>query len=220
MSPKGIIRWLFVGNTDVSFGQLLRTIDEYWTCGIGKRARPSGAFRHAPQRRAMPGHIGRRTVEDIRDLAPHPDDIDQFLSNAKSAQERCDGLAFATIDKSGGGQVAGSTRFMKADLPNKRIEIRFTFLGKTWQRSRINTEAKLLMHTHAFETLGFNRVELLTDYLNTASRRAISWLGAKEEGILRNHLIMPDGMERDSVLFSIVKNEWPGVKQNLEYKLG
>jgi RimJ/RimL family protein N-acetyltransferase len=152
-------------------------------------------------------------------LVPHPDDIDQFLSNAKSAQERGDGLTFATIDKSGNGQIAGSTRFMKADLPNKRVEIGFTFLGKTWQRSRINTEAKLLMLTHAFETLEMNRVELLTDYLNTASRRAISRLGAKEEGILRNHMLMPDGRERDSVLFSIVKNEWPGVKQNLEYKL-
>jgi len=152
-------------------------------------------------------------------LVPHPDDIDQFLSNAKSAQERGDGLTFATIDKSDNSKIAGSTRFMKADLANKRVEIGFTFLGKTWQRSSINTEAKLLMLTHAFETLEMNRVELLTDYLNTASRRAILRLGAKEEGILRNHMVMPDGRERDSVLFSIVKNEWPGVKQNLEYKL-
>lgn len=152
-------------------------------------------------------------------IVPHPNDIDQFLSNAKNAHERGDGLAFATIDKSANGQVAGSTRFMKADLPNKRIEIGFTFLGKTWQRSRINTEAKLLMLAHAFESLGLNRVELLTDYLNDASRRAILRLGAKEEGILRNHMVMPDGRERDSVLYSIVKSDWPGVKQNLSSKL-
>ena len=152
-------------------------------------------------------------------IVPHPDDIDQFLSNATSAHERGEGLAFATIDKSRNGQVAGSTRFMNANLPNRRVEIGFTFLGKTWQRSPINTEAKLLMLTHAFETLELNRVELMTDYLNTASRQAILRLGAKEEGVLRNHVVMPNGRVRDTVVFSIVKNEWPGVKQNLEYKL-
>ena len=152
-------------------------------------------------------------------IVPHPDDIDQFLANAKSANERGEGLTFATIDKRSNGQVAGSTRFMAANLPNKVVEIGFTFLGKSWQRSPINTEAKLLMLTHAFETLGMNRVELRTDYLNTASRQAILRLGAKEEGILRNHMVMADGRIRDTVVFSILKNEWPGVKQNLNYKL-
>ena len=152
-------------------------------------------------------------------IVPHPGEIDQFLANAKSAQERGDGLAFATIAKGGNDQIAGSTRFMKADLPNKRIEIGFTFLGKTWQRSPINTEAKLLMLAHAFETLELNRVELLTDYLNDSSRQAILRLGAKEEGVLRNHMVMPDGRVRDSVIYSIVKGDWPGVKQNLEHKL-
>jgi RimJ/RimL family protein N-acetyltransferase len=109
---------------------------------------------------------------------------------------------------------------MNANLANKRVEIGFTFLGRTWQRSRTNTEAKLLMLTHAFETLGLNRVELMTDYLNDASRRAILRLGAKVEGVLRNHVVMPNGRVRDTVVFSILKNEWPGVKQNLEYKLG
>ncbi len=92
-------------------------------------------------------------------IVPHPDDIGQFLANAKSAHERGEGLAFATIDKRSNDQVAGSTRFMNANLPNKGVEIGFTFLGKSWQRSPINTEAKLLMLTHAFETLGLNRVE-------------------------------------------------------------
>lgn len=152
-------------------------------------------------------------------IVPHPNDIDQFLANAKSAHERGEGLAFATIDKSRNAQVAGSTRFMNANLPNKRVEIGFTFLGKTWQRSPVNTEAKLLMLTHAFETLGLNRVAFRTDYLNTASRQAILRLGAKEEGVLRNHMVMSDGRIRDTVVFSILKNEWPGVKQNLNYKL-
>ena len=153
-------------------------------------------------------------------IVPHPDDIDQFLSNAKSAHERGEGLAFATIAKGGNDQVVGSTRFMNANLANTRVEIGFTFLGKTWQRSPINTEAKLLMLTHAFESLQLNRVELMTDYLNTPSRQAILRLGAKEEGVRRNYMVMPNGRVRDSVVFSILKNEWPGVKQNLEYKLG
>ena len=152
-------------------------------------------------------------------LVPHPDKIDEFLNNANLAHESGDGLAFATIDKVT-NRIAGSTRFMKANLPNKRIEIGFTFLGKSWQRTRINTEAKLLMLTHAFEVLDLNRVELLTDYLNNTSRQAIMRLGAKEEGTLRNHMVMPDGRVRDSVLYSIIKNEWPGVRQHLTMKLG
>jgi RimJ/RimL family protein N-acetyltransferase len=108
---------------------------------------------------------------------------------------------------------------MKADLPNKRVEIGATFLAKSFQRTRVNTEAKLLMLTHAFEMLELNRVEFITNYLNTSSRNAILRLGAKEEGIMRNHMVMPDGCIRDSVLFSIIKHEWPGVKQNLLYRL-
>ena len=153
-------------------------------------------------------------------IVPHPDGIDQFLANAKSAHERGEGLAFATIAKGANDQVAGSTRFMAANLAHKRVEIGFTFLGKTWQRSPINTEAKLLMLTHAFESLQLNREEFMTDYLNTSSRQAILRLGAKEEGVRRNHMVMPNGRVRDSVVFSILKNEWPGVKQNLEYKIG
>jgi RimJ/RimL family protein N-acetyltransferase len=151
-------------------------------------------------------------------LVPHPGAIDTFLNDAQQAYEAGDGLAFATIDRAT-NRIAGSTRFMKATLPHRRIEIGFTFLGKSWQRTSCNTEAKLLMLTHAFETLGMNRVELLTDYLNEKSRRAIMRLGAKEEGILRNHMVMPNGRVRDSVLYSVTKNEWPGVKQNLLFRL-
>ncbi len=131
-------------------------------------------------------------------LVPHVNDIDGFFQNAFTAHESGDGLAFATIDEAT-NKVAGSTRFMKAHLPYKRVEIGFTFLGKSFQRTKINTEAKLLMLTHAFEALSLNRVELLTDYLNTKSRNAILRLGAKQEGVLRNHMVMPDGRVRDSV---------------------
>lgn len=151
-------------------------------------------------------------------LVPRVEGIDQFIENAISAYDSEDGLAFATIDKVS-GRVVGSTRFMKANLPNKRVEIGFTFIAKSYQKTMINTEAKLLMLTHAFETLQLNRIEFLTDYLNHTSRNAILRLGAKEEGILRNHMVMPDGRVRDSVLFSITNNEWAGVKQNLSYKL-
>ncbi len=151
-------------------------------------------------------------------LVPNPDDVPAFIKQAEADFHNGISLAFATIDIAS-GKVVGSTRFMKADIPNKRIEIGFTFIAASYQKSRINTEAKLLMLTHAFETLGMNRVELLTDYLNTNSRRAILRLGAKEEGILRNHMVMPNGRVRDSVLFSIIANEWAGVKLNLQDKL-
>ncbi|GGY85718.1 N-acetyltransferase [Cellvibrio zantedeschiae] len=151
-------------------------------------------------------------------LVPHPNDLDVFFDNAQTLFEQGDGLTFAIIDKHN-TKVVGSTRFMKANLANKRVEIGYSFLGKSWQKTLFNTEAKLLLLTHAFENLNFNRVEFLTDYLNSTSRQAILRLGAKEEGILRSHMVMPDGRVRDSVLYSIVKHEWPGVKQNLLYKL-
>ncbi len=151
-------------------------------------------------------------------LVPHTKDIDAFIENALLAYESGEGITFAIIDKKS-NKVAGSTRFMKANLPYKRVEIGFTFLGKSWQRTRINTEAKLLMLTHAFEKMNLNRVELLTDVLNTKSRNAILRLGAKEEGVLRNHMVMPDGRVRDSILYSIIKNEWNVVKENLSCKL-
>ncbi|RYY73786.1 MAG: N-acetyltransferase [Gammaproteobacteria bacterium] len=151
-------------------------------------------------------------------LVPPLDQIDLFFENAQTAFEAGDGLVFATIDKST-GKVAGSTRFMKANLPNKRLEIGFTFLGKTWQKTNINTEAKLLMLSHAFEAMNLNRVEFLTDYFNNTSRNAILRLGAKEEGLLRSHMVMPNGRVRDSMLYSIVRHEWDGVKLHLSEKL-
>ncbi len=151
-------------------------------------------------------------------LVPHPDQLDAFFAQADDWYNTGESLAFATIDKRS-GKIAGSTRFMKANLPNKRVEIGFTFLGESWQRTPVNTEAKLLMLQHAFETLGLNRVELLTDFLNSKSRAAIARLGAKEEGVLRSHMVMPNGRVRDSVLFSITNHEWRGVKENLQFKL-
>lgn len=152
-------------------------------------------------------------------LVPHPTAIKTFFEFAEKSFHHGDGITFAIVDKHT-NQIAGSTRFMKANLAYKRVEIGYTFLGQSWQRTRVNTEAKLLMLTHAFEYMDLNRVELLTDYLNSRSRKAILRLGAKEEGILRSHMVMPDGRVRDSVIYSIIKNEWPGIKQHLKFLLG
>jgi RimJ/RimL family protein N-acetyltransferase len=151
-------------------------------------------------------------------VVPHPQELDAFFTAADDAFAAGRELAFATVDKASGA-VAGSTRFRCIDVAHKRAEIGFTFLGKSWQRTHVNTEAKYLMLTHAFETWQLNRVELLTDVLNTASRNAIARIGAKQEGVLRSHMVMRDGRIRDSVIFSIVKSEWPGVKAMLEEKL-
>jgi RimJ/RimL family protein N-acetyltransferase len=151
-------------------------------------------------------------------IVPRAEGIDEFIENAISAHLKEDGLAFATVDLAS-GRVVGSTRFMRANLHNKRVEIGFTFIAKSFQKTLVNTEAKLLMLTHAFEVMQLNRVEFITDYLNNTSRNAILRLGAKQEGVLRNHMVMLDGRVRDSVLFSITNHEWTGVKQNLSYKL-
>src|SRR5690606_569251 len=151
-------------------------------------------------------------------LVPPPDQLDTFLADAESAFRAGDGLTFATID-SASGRIAGSTRFMRASVADKRVEVGFTFLGNSWQKTALNTAAKLLMLAHAFDDRGMNRGELITDLLNSNPRRAIARLGAKEEGVLRSHRIMPDGRVRDSVIYSILKHEWPGLKQHLLFKL-
>ncbi|MCX5207958.1 GNAT family N-acetyltransferase [Kitasatospora sp. NBC_00240] len=147
-------------------------------------------------------------------FVPHPDDVGAFIDQALAAHRAGEQLAFATVD-SVTGKVAGSTRLMAVNLPFRRLEIGFTFLGRSWQRTAVNTEAKLLMLTHVFEELGLNRVEFLTDFRNSASRAAIARLGATQEGVLRSHMVMRDGFVRDSVLFSITAAEWPESKLRL-----
>jgi len=147
-------------------------------------------------------------------VVPHPKDLPQFFDFAEAQFEAGLELAFATIDQAS-GKVVGSTRYRCFEPTHKRVEIGFTFISQSWQRSYINTEAKYLMLQHAFEDLNLNRVELLTDVLNTKSRAAIERLGAKAEGIVRSHMVMRDGRVRDSALYSIVASEWPAVKAKL-----
>ena len=105
------------------------------------------------------------------------------------------------------------------DPANRRVEIGWTFIAPSWQRTRVNTETKYLMLQYAFETLNCIRVELKTDSLNVRSRAAILRLGATEEGTLRNHMIVAGGRIRHTVYFSIIDSEWPGIKASLENKL-
>lgn len=116
-------------------------------------------------------------------------------------------------------QIVGTTRFYEIFPDDRKAAIGYTWLSRSAQRSPINTEAKLLLLTHAFETWQLVRVELITDVRNEQSRAAILRLGAKQEGILRKHLILPSGRVRDSVVFSIVDEEWAQVKTSLEVKL-
>jgi RimJ/RimL family protein N-acetyltransferase len=124
----------------------------------------------------------------------------------------------ATFERTS-GNIVGTTRYMNMDLANRKVEIGSTWIAPPWQRTVINTEAKYLMLRHAFENWKCLRVELKTDSMNQRSRQAILRLGAKEEGTLRKHMLTWDGRQRDSVYFSILDTEWPGVKAELERKL-
>ena len=132
------------------------------------------------------------------------------LANAEAGTER----PFATIDLAS-GRAVGSSRYMSIVPEHKRLEIGWTWLATSAQRTGINREAKLLQLTHAFETLGANRVEFKTHVRNERSRTAIAGIGATFEGVFRSHSIMPDGSIRDSAYFSVIAPEWPDVKARL-----
>jgi RimJ/RimL family protein N-acetyltransferase len=123
------------------------------------------------------------------------------------------------IEDIASGEAIGATRFWKLDPANRTVEIGHTWISASYQRTMVNTEMKLLMLTYAFETLGCVRVQFQTDELNAKSRAAITRLGAKEEGVLRNERIMPDGRIRNTVMFSILDSEWPDVKSRLVARL-
>ena len=144
-----------------------------------------------------------------------PEDMRAYMQTALQWQKEGTALPFVTIEKRS-GRVVGSTRFMNIDKPHRRVEIGSTWISKPWQRTAVNTEAKYLMLRHAFETLGCIRVELKTDSLNEKSRNAMLRMGAKEEGIFRNHMICYGGRIRHSAWYSVIDSEWPEVKSRLE----
>jgi N-acetyltransferase len=145
-------------------------------------------------------------------------DFEGFNRQVLDEQKRGLSIPFASVERSS-GKVIGTTRYMNMDLANRKLEIGSTWIAPPWQRTAINTEAKYLMLRHAFETWNCLRVELKTDSMNQRSRRAILRLGAKEEGTLRKHMLTWNGRQRDSVYFSILDTEWPGVKSDLERKV-
>ena len=150
------------------------------------------------------------TANEIRDES----DMEKYFRSALADQAQGTSLPFVTVERSS-STVVGSTRFGNIDRANRKAEIGWTWVNPNWQRTAINTEAKLLMLTHAFETWKCIRVELKTDANNEQSRNAIRRIGGIEEGILRNHMITDSGRYRDSVYYSIIDTEWPDVKARL-----
>lgn len=137
-----------------------------------------------------------------------------YVEQALAEQRAGTALPFATVERAT-GRVIGSTRFGNYVAAHRRIEIGWTWIAPRWQRTAVNTEAKLLMLTHAFDALRCRRVELKTSTRNARSRAAMLRIGATEEGTLRQHMINPDGSSRDSVYFSILDGEWPMMKERL-----
>ena len=142
------------------------------------------------------------------------DELRKYLDTALEEQTRGVSVPFATIDRAS-GTIAGCTRFGTIDRPNRRVEIGWTWVGRPFQRSHVNTEAKYLMLTHAFETWGCKRVELKTHENNQRSRNAMLRIGCTYEGLLRNYQTGETGT-RNTAIFSIIDSEWPAVKARLE----
>ncbi len=150
--------------------------------------------------------------------ATGPDAIFNYVNDALKARDEEGEMPFVVRRKSD-GKVVGSTRYMNVDAKNRRLGIGGTWYGKAAQRTGINTEAKLIMLKHAFETLDCIAVEFRTHWFNFDSRAAIARLGAKQDGVLRNHQLAPNGTLRDTVVFSIIASEWPTVKAHLRWLL-
>ena len=148
---------------------------------------------------------------------PAPEGVEAYVRDALEAQAAGRAIPFAV--RSADGAVVGSTRFYDPDPTVPRLSIGYTWYARHVQRTGLNTEAKLLLLTHAFETLGCIAVAFETSWFNHASRTAIARLGAKQDGVLRNHRRHSDGSPRDTVVFSIVDGEWPAVKRHLQHKL-
>ncbi len=139
-------------------------------------------------------------------------DTRQWIEQALQSPDQ---VPFAIVEKAK-NRVVGSTRYLNIRAEHRTLEIGWTWLGEEWQRTRVNTEAKLLLLSHAFDRLGCIRVEFKTDARNVRSQRALERIGAVREGTLRNHMIVQGGHYRDSVYFSVIEPEWPAVKAGLQ----
>jgi RimJ/RimL family protein N-acetyltransferase len=173
------------------------------------------AREHVPglQQAARDGELWKLWYTSV----PAPDETQAWVDKALAVQAQ--GLALPFVVRDAAGAVVGSTRFGNIDADNLRVEIGWTWYAKRVQRTALNTEAKLLLLGHAFDVLACAAVEFRTGWYNHASRAAIARLGAKQDGVLRNHLRSPDGLHRDTVVFSIIAPEWPMARKHLQYKL-
>lgn len=147
-----------------------------------------------------------------------PEDMQNWVADILSRAEKGTDLPFVAIQLAS-GRAAGATRYLNIMPKDRGLEIGGTWYGPEFQRTVINTECKYLLLQHAFETLGCIRVQLKTDQRNERSQKAIERIGAVREGVLRNHMILPDGRYRHSVFYSILDTEWPQVKDRLEQML-
>jgi len=163
---------------------------------------------------AADGELWNLTVT----VVPSATTVDSYLKKALDGREAGTVMPFVIVLKET-GEVIGSTRFWKIDPLNRKLEIGSSWISARFQKTFVNTEAKYLMLCHAFEVLNCVRVQFTTDENNQKSRNAILRLGAQQEGIVRHERIMPDGRKRNSVRFSIIDDEWPEVRLNLEQKL-
>ncbi|WP_018151245.1 GNAT family N-acetyltransferase [Leeia oryzae] len=192
------------------------TQQEDMLCGTRIRLRPLQMTDAADLvRAASDGALWQLNVTEV----PSADTVAAYIGKALQGRDSGSVMPFAIVLQTS-GQVIGTTRFWQISPHHRRLEIGGTWLAASWQRTFANTETKYLMLQHAFERMQCVRVQLTTDVLNEASRRAILRLGATQEGILRNERIMPDGRKRDSVVYSILDDEWPAIKQQLATRLG
>ena len=148
---------------------------------------------------------------------PTPENMAKEIDRRLGLQTAGSMLPFTVFDA--GGNIVGMTTYMNIDAANRRVEIGSTWYGKSAQRGPLNTQCKILLLTHAFETLNCIAVEFRTHFFNHQSRRAIERLGAKQDGILRSHQVTPNGTLRDTVVYSITAAEWPTVRTHLNYQL-
>ncbi len=170
-------------------------------------------------------HVGplQQAVEDGElwklwfTFVPRPEAMPDYVAQALRAREA--GSAMPFVVKDALGEVVGSTRFGHIDADNRRVEIGWTWYAARAQRTALNTECKQLLLTHAFEQLNASAVEFRTSWMNQRSRAAIARLGAKQDGVLRNHMRLAEGGYRDTVVFSIIESEWPAVKRHLRFLL-
>jgi RimJ/RimL family protein N-acetyltransferase len=147
-----------------------------------------------------------------------PDAVMGYIDDALKMRDELGAVPFIVRRKSD-GKVVGSTRYFNVDAKNRRLEIGHTWYSKSAQRTGLNTEAKLLLLKHAFEKLHCIAVEFRTHWFNFESRAAIARIGARQDGVLRNHQLSPNGTLRDTVVFSIIASEWPTVKAHLKHEL-